>query len=306
MMESPQAFAEEVAAEIAGEGGAPSEPSPSPEPAPAAAESASAPATPEPQRQLEQMVPQARLHAERQRHQAELAAIKATLAKLEAAQAPKPAPPPDPATQPLEYLAWQEERRKAGEAEHETKAQAEARTKQEEEQREAIIDYYDEAADLARETVPDWDEAYAHLTKWGEQTLREQGIRSSRQRAKILANEEYKLVHAAIQQGLNPAAVIYQKSFDHGYPGRQPARASQPAPVVQQQPAPQLPRDPATGQFQPAAPARQAPKSLSSVPGVPGGQALDGAALAALEMADFDRIMLGPDRDAWRNAHKRK
>ncbi len=308
MMDSPQAFAEEVAAEI----GASPEPAPEPEapasPEPVVAEAAPAP-TLEPPRPAERTIPLATHIAERQRMQRELADMRAEMAKFTAAQAPKPVPPPDPATRPLEYIAWQEEQRKAQTAEHETKAEAEKRVKQEEEQREAIIDYYDEAADLAREAVPDWDDAYAHLTKWGEQTLRDQGIRSSRQRAKILANEEYKLVDDAIKRGLNPAAVIYQKAFDHGYQGRQQAPAPQPAPIVQQQPAlaPTPPRDPATGQFQPAAsaPTRQAPKSLSSVPGVPGGQ-LDGSSLANMDTADFDRMFLSGDREAWRNMHKRK
>ena len=305
-MEADQTFADSVAEEI----GISSEPQ-APESAPEPVAEAPAPAQFEQPRPAEsKTIPLASLHRERERWQREVNDLKAEMAKIAAATAPKPVPPPNPAEQPLEYLAWQEEQRQKQTAEHETKAEAEKRERAESERHEQVVNYYAEAADEARDAVPDFDDAYSHLTRWGDQQLKMQGYRNPMQRAQMLQQHEFDLVSQAMHQGFNPAEVIYRKAWEHGYQGRQQAPAPQPAPMMQQSaPAPQPapPRDPATGQFQPSAPTRAAPKSLSSVAGVPGGQPLDGKSIADMDVSEFDRTFLDPrNREAWRNMHKRK
>jgi hypothetical protein len=309
---SDESFVAEMAAEIdAAPAPEPEAPAPAPEPVAAAPEPAPAP---EPQRPQIDMIPQARLHAERQRFQAELAAVRAEVAALKTATAPKPIPPPDPNTQPIEYINWVEEQRQAQTAEQETKAQTEARERQETEHREQVVNYYAEAADEARDAVPDFDDAYAALTKWGDAQLKAQGYRNPMQRAQMLHKHEFDLVSSAIQQGLNPAEVIYRKAYEHGYQGRQQAAPQQEVaalslghssvPTPPPTTAPMPPRNPATGQFQPVAvtPPPKAPRSLSQVPGTPGGQ-VTAEALMAMTGKDFDKMFA--DGDGWRKLHGR-
>lgn len=309
-MESSE-FAEQVAAEIESESApaAPEPAAPAPEPEAAAAPESAAPepaAPAEPQPRQPQMVPAHVLAAERRSYQQQMQALNAKLAAIEAAQAPKPPPMPDPGQEPLAFLQWQKDNLDKQQAESETKAQADQRAQQEQEYAQQVIDVYAEAADEAREVAPDWDDAYSALTAWGHQQLREQGYRNPRERAAMLQRFEFELVAGAIQQGLNPAQVIYNKAFEKaGYkaaPAPAPAAPTIPpfqAPAAAAAAAPPaVPRDPSTGQFKPT---KAPPKSLSHAPGAPGGQ-LTAEAIMAMSGAEFDKITAN---GGWKELHAR-
>jgi hypothetical protein len=223
---------------------------------------------------------------------------------LKASLAPKPEPMPDPKADPLGWIERQEAERQKQLAEGETKAQTEAREREEAQAERQILKTYRIAADQAKRAVPDFMDAYRHLTAWGEQQLINDGIDDPEERAAMLEEHEKDLVRRAVHAGYNPAEIIYYKAREHGYQGRQQQAPAPAAPPPAAAPAPVPPRDPATGQFQPIAVTAppKAPRSLSQVPGTPGGQ-VTADALLAMSGKDFDKMFA--DGDGWRKLHSR-
>ena len=306
-MESTESnFVAEIAAEIPEELGAPSSETTetssasSETPAPAASVAQEQPPQGGDSRESDRrqhIVPQAALVDMRRRMQENERVLQARIAALEAAMAPKPVPMPDPETEPLAFLNWQKEQVRQQTEERQTRAQAEAAARQQQEWTQQVIDLYAEAADDAREVAPDWDDAYGHLVAWGDKELRRQGYRNPRERAAMLQKFELELVEGSLRSGLNPAQVIYNKAFEHGYAGQ---RVSAPAPQMPQFQAAQVgqapARDPATGQFKPA---KAPPKSLSHAAGAPGGQ-ITAESIASMPDAEFDKLFR---EDKWRGLH---
>lgn len=276
------------------------EAAPAPEPA-VAPQSSPAPA-PQPEQRHDEVPSWAQnaLREERTKRQGLERTVEDLNRRLEALSKP-PAPvdePPDREKDPLGWVEWWgrkgEEREKAWK---ERQQQDDQQRQQQEATHRFLGDYRARAAAYA-ETQPEFGNAYAYLREHRAKELAAFGVADPGHREQVLMQEEFNLVQAAMANGVDPAAAIWQAATLRGFAVKQP----EPEPAAETDPTP---RDPATGQFRAAAPPPPAPKpprSLSHAPGAPGGQ-LTGASLLAMSGEEFDRAFAGGD--GWRSMHRR-
>lgn len=133
-------------------------------------------------------------------------------------------------------------------------------------------------------TTPDFPDAYAHIRDNRVSDLRAYGYTDD-QIKQVVFQEEAALAQSAIQQGRNPAEVIYEMSKRHGYVPK--AAAPVPAPAAN---APAAPDKKLQAIQQAQSAARSLPKS-------PEQSDLSVEGLRAASDADLNRLVLDPK--AW-------
>ena len=78
--------------------------------------------------------------------------------------------------------------------------------------------------------APDYDAAYKYLEQQRAKELTRIGVRDAAERARIILTQNVSIADIAMQNGENPAKVIYELAQDRGYaPARSPARQEQAA-----------------------------------------------------------------------------
>jgi hypothetical protein len=235
--------------------------------------------------------------AERTQSQNEMAALRQQLDELRRPKAePDPSkndPMPDPETDPMGAVKWLTKQARLQEQQAQARQQAEAQASQVTQQQAYVLNQYNAAAQDFIAGEPAFAEAYGFIREHRARELAGFGVTNIQA---ALQREEYQLAEAALANGRNPAQALFEAAKLRGFrPG-----AADPAP----QPGAAA-RDPATGQFvAQAAPPPQPkvptiPKSLSGIPGTPGGQ-VTGAALAERDTGDFDKMMGGDFSKNWR------
>lgn len=185
----------------------------------------------------------------------------------------KEPPPPDKNQDPLGYMDWQQGR-----------IDALARVQQqqlEEFQRQSQINAVDAAYKQSwgafASKTPDALDAYQHFVNVTAGYLEMQGVAPAQINA-MVENEERKITFAAMQRGVSPAELIYEKAKSFGY---------QPKPSKQQS-------EDATKKAEADIERRQrgqvAGKSLSNTGGSRGAQAITAAELANMSDDEFEEV----------------
>lgn len=231
-------------------------------------------------------VPLSALHEERERRKELQARLEALEKRLEKPQEPAPDPDPEPSKDDdlpgwLEWRSRQVESR----AERLEKAQAESQAAaQRAEAMQHVRQTVAQQEQAFRAAHDDYDAAYDFARDVERRRLAEvEGVTDSAQQDAIIAQAEQRLVMAALQQGKNPAEVVYNYARFHGY-DPSPQEASRGF-------GSQVP-----GQDRPAAPAAQAapapkPKSLGAARTAPAGDALTPEGIASMSDTDFQRLV---------------
>lgn len=131
--------------------------------------------------------------------------------------------PPDPHTDPIRAIEWQQQQ---------IEAQRQWQEQQLNAQREAAViaqldNGYRQAWGQFANNKPDAMNAYKHFVDVTSAYLEMQGIPQAKI-DEMVANEERKIAYQAFQRGVNPAEIIYEKAQIMGY-RNVPAQAEQPA-----------------------------------------------------------------------------
>lgn len=225
------------------------------------AEAAKPEARPEPsEAEQPRMVPLQALHAERQQRRA----IEQRMAEIESYVAQQEAPPEyDPNVQPIEAL--EQTRQELHQLREERRQELAERQNQADTMHMAGA-YAQAAKQFAKETA-DFPYAYKHVIETRKQELAELGY-DDYAIVDTLRNEELGLVSNAMNNGLNPAQVIYRMAKARGYAAKPPAPAAA-AKIEMQQ-------------------AKQAAATSISPGGKPPKPEFSAADLASLNGAEFD------------------
>lgn len=222
---NPAGFPDTTPDPVAQQGLSTGAPAPAPAPvAPPATAAAPAPATPtDPAPQLPDVAEILRRNlADAQQRVAEL-----EIAARQAAAPKAPDAGPDPATDPLGALMHKLEQMNTRINElqqHSTQATNQTLQQQ---QFAAFRDTVNSLKVQFAATTPDFDAAYQHLRNQRIADLRSYGLTDANIQQTIL-REEVALAEAAINNGKNPAAVIYEMSKRHGYVTQAPAATPTP------------------------------------------------------------------------------
>lgn len=184
-------------------------------------------------------VPQAALHEERtkrQEAQRELDAARATMASMEklfakitAGEKPKGEEEPelpDFAEDPAGHLAGKIEQLQKQLAQIGDKDAKRTEAEKQQETARQVLDTYARATHEYAAKVPDFKDAYDYLAQAVDAELLARGYTDPIERQNVLQFEEGRLVGRAMQQGKNPAEVIYGLAKHRGYTGKKPAAAN--------------------------------------------------------------------------------
>lgn len=187
-----------------------STPPPAPAPMPEAATSpAPAPNPPSSESMLE--ILNQRLEA----LQAESAQLRQQLTQTQQPQN-QPEPVPDPSIDPLGHMMHQINQ-VAGTV---AKLQEQIVSQQTKQQQLQTFQQFQEQVHALRDefvkTTPDFKDAYNHLRNARMADLRDAGL-NDQQAQQVLLQDEYAVTQAAINQGKNPAAAVYEMARRHGY-----------------------------------------------------------------------------------------
>lgn len=230
------------------------------------------------------MVPHAALHEAREeakRVKAELDQVKSVVGNIDAhlrrqfeaqqaAQAPKPQelpPIPDENEDPVGTIAFL----KNALVELANNQQRSTQEAQQAQQVNAVVSTYRQAAEQARQHVPDFADAYNHLINSRRMELVLNGIPENQVDAHI-KREEVQVAAAAVQRGQNPAEAVYKLAMARGY------RRAEAAPAAPQQ-------------IQAKAQAQADNVSLGSAGGSPAGGQMTAEKLASMSPEQFGAYM---------------
>jgi hypothetical protein len=184
--------------------------------------------------------------------------------------------PPDKAQDPLGFMEWQQTQI--------DKLASEQRAQQQSYQQQAQINAVDTAYKQAWGTfadkTPDALDAYQHFVTVTAGYLEMQGVPSDRINA-LVENEERKITVAAMQRGVNPAELIYEKAKAFGF---------QPKPVVTQQQKNDEAAQKAEADIERRQKGAAAAKSLSTAGGTRGGQSVTALDLASMSDDEFAEV----------------
>lgn len=201
------------------------QPDPEPEPAPAEPEPKPEPA-PESPTPPEGFVPHGALHQERERRKA----LEQRIAELEAAskQTQPAAEPdmPDPIMDPKGFAEWQRGQFDAQQKRWRDQEQAQIEQQQRQHRQQIAAQYEQQFM----QQTPDYADAVKHLHQSRLTELRMYGM-TDEQISATIAQDANSLLDAAMQQGRNPAEVLYQIAKQRGWntPAAAPAPAVDPA-----------------------------------------------------------------------------
>lgn len=139
----------------------------------------------------------------------------------------QPAPPPDPEEDPIGAIKWMNDQ---------LKAQQDWRQQQEQErqtfqQREQIKQMYARNAQQFAQETPDFNDAYRHLLSSRANELKLQGYDDSAI-GQVLEQEELGLAISSLQNGINPAARIYELARARGYNRSAPKQPEPAKPLI--------------------------------------------------------------------------
>lgn len=156
-------------------------------------------------------------------------------------EAPKaPATPPDLENDPLAYIRWQNEQMAEMKARLDQTEQGFQQSAEQQRQSQLLaqLDHtYKSANRAAAEQEPAFVGAYNFLTERQRHVIRVQNPRYTPQQVEdALMMQERQLAAVAIQQGQNPAAMIWQMAHVYGYnhQAAQPQAPAQPDPAAEQ------------------------------------------------------------------------
>ena len=213
-------------------------PAPAPAPAPAPEPK---PPEPKPQGEPSAQVPIAALHEERRRRaEAEQSAralqqqIEEFRRAMEQAQAPQP---PDPNEDPVGALRYQNEQLAR---QLEEVRQWRAQQDQAAQQQGAYMTLTQRvaAAEQAfRQSAPDYDQATQFMLQAEDRRL-QAFYPDAAQRAQVLRQEAANMLSQALQQGRDPAQVLYEAARNMGYTAPAPDPQPQATPALSAAPAP--------------------------------------------------------------------
>jgi hypothetical protein len=184
--------------------------------------------------------------------------------------------PPDKTQDPLGFMEWQQTQieRLANDQ------RAQQQSYQQQAQLNAVDTAYKQAWGTFANKTPDALDAYQHFVTVTAGYLEMQGVPQDRINA-LVENEERKITVAAMQRGVSPAELIYEKAKAFGF---------QPKPIVTQQQK----NDEATQKAEADIERRQkgaaAAKSLSTAGGTRGGQSVTALDLASMSDDEFAEV----------------
>jgi len=258
---------------------------PEPEAGAEAAEAAPEP-EPSPEKPPAGHVPLSALHEERERRKELQARLEALEQKL--ARPAEPEADPDPEPDKGEDLAgWLEWRARQVEGRAEKLEQAQAEAQQAAQRNEAMAHVRQTVAQREqafRTEHPDYDAAYDFARETERRRLAEvEGVTDAAQQDAIIARAEQQLVMTALQQGRNPAEIVYNFAKFHGY---DPSPREGSRGFGSQAPRQDKPANPAAPAPKPAP-----PKSLGAARTAPAGDGLTPESIAAMPDAEFTKLV---------------
>jgi len=181
-----------------------------PKPSPASPSSVEPPPAP----QLPDLSVYERLLEAQQAREAELRqqleTVKGQMAKLMAV------PAPDPTTDPLGYLNHQMKTIQDQINAMQNQTQQQTQTQEQQAQVQQFVGAVNSQINAFKATNPDYDAAYKHVIDARMQDYRDMGMTESQAR-QTLGQEESNIALRAMQQGKNPAEVVYKMAQRLGY-----------------------------------------------------------------------------------------
>jgi len=137
-------------------------------------------------------------------------AMQEQMAKLTAA------PAPDPTTDPLGYLNHQMKTIQDQINAMQTQTQTQQQTQQQQQDVQQFVNTLNGQIAAFKSTHTDYDAAYKHVVDMRMQDYRDMGL-TDLQGRQMLGNEERTIAMQAMQQGKNPAEVVYKMAQRMGY-----------------------------------------------------------------------------------------
>jgi len=185
-------------------------------------------------------------------------------------------PPPDKNQDPLGFMEWQQSQiERLAREQH-----AQQQSYQQQAQINAVDTAYKQAWGTFANKTPDALDAYQHFVTVTAGYLEMQGVPSDKINA-LVENEERKITVAAMQRGMNPAELIYEKAKAFGF---------QPKPVVTQQQKNDEAAQKAEADIERRQKGAAAAKSLSTAGGTRGGQSVTALDLASMSDDEFAEV----------------
>lgn len=228
------------------------------------------------QEKSERVVPLAALHEERGKRKGleqrlrefelENARFKERFKVVEEIGKKQEAPPPDPSADPFAYL--QQVPNELGELK--SKLTQFEQQEQQRTQQQRVVSAYSQAADQFRKDSPDFNDAYKHII---DSRIEEYKLIGHPDPVAAVQSDEFQIVLGALQQGRNPAEVIYSLAKARGFQAKAPA---QPDKTAAEKLA-QIEKGQASN------------KSLASAGGQSGAEEMTAEALLKMPMDEFEK-----------------
>lgn len=197
--------------------------------------------------------------------------------EMQQRQEPEQDPKPDRESDPFGYMAWLERRQEAFEQKFTQTIERQEHQSSEQQRYNQFLGDYSSAAKNFAAKEPTFVDAYNHLSRSRAEELMELGL-NEQQAIQQMQTEERETVWAAMQQGKNPAEVLYKIAQKRGY----------------QTPAPKV-DDAAERKVQTIARGQTQNRSLSQAGGTSTGSSLSMEDIANMPMDQLTRWMAKPN-----------
>ncbi len=251
-------------------------------------------------------VPHGALHAEREEHKKTKAALEEiqrnqavlndrwnTLlaANKQQQEQPKEETPPDPAEDIIGHLLWQGKQFEADKAERQKQTQEQQQREQHQQQEQVIWSTWDNSANQAKASIPDFDQATGFLAQLRDNQLQafasvDPNFGNQQARVAQINAELRQIIIQAKQAGQDPAQAVYQIAQGYGY-------------TANKQPNPQQQTIDKINMIDEA---QRSSKTLTASNGTNTGDPLSAEAIAAMPAKEFDAWMKDPANERRFNA----